>query len=165
MWTSDKTEFVVVYFLCVLSVHAQFMMCVIGSRIVLSDKIDFISISRMLAHERSSPPSSLSLPHLQPHQPLRSRCRSISTATIHRMRSMALWPKQPLLHFRVDDGDPKAPLPVLRACQCASMNGANFCVYHVGWEFMITRTLVIFTAAVWTVWSAVVSNKAQQDRQ
>ena len=37
----------------------------------------------------------LSLPHLQP---LRSRCRSINTAVIHRMRSMALWPKQPLQH-------------------------------------------------------------------
>ena len=38
----------------------------------------------------------LSLPHLQPHQLLRSRCRSINTATIHKMRTMALWPKQPL---------------------------------------------------------------------
>ena len=165
MWTSDKTEFVVVYFLCVLSVHAQFMMCVIGSRIVLSDKNRFSSPYHACLHMSVPLHLRLSLPHLQPHQPLRSRCRSISTATIHRMRSMALWPKQPLLHFRVDDGDPKAPLPVLGACQCASMNGANFCVYHVGWEFMITRTLVIFTAAVWTVWSAVVSNKALQDKQ
>ena len=39
---------------------------------------------------------SLSLPHPR-HLHLRSRCRSINTATIHRMRSMALWPKQPLL--------------------------------------------------------------------
>ena len=31
------------------------------------------------------------------HQPLRSRCRSKNTATIDRMRSMALWPKQLLL--------------------------------------------------------------------
>ena len=27
VWTSDQTEFVVVYFPCVVSVHAQFMMC------------------------------------------------------------------------------------------------------------------------------------------
>ena len=32
VWTSDQTEFVVVYFPCVVSEHAQFMMCVIGSR-------------------------------------------------------------------------------------------------------------------------------------
>ena len=38
----------------------------------------------------------LSLPYPR-HQPLRSRCRSINTATIHKMRSMALWSKQPLL--------------------------------------------------------------------
>ena len=29
----------------------------------------------------------LSLPHLQPHQPRRSRCRSMNTATIHKMRT------------------------------------------------------------------------------
>ena len=39
---------------------------------------------------------SLSLPCPR-HLHLRSRCRSINTAWIHRMRSMALWPKQPLL--------------------------------------------------------------------
>ena len=40
--------------------HSVAHMHLRGSRIVLSDKIDFISISRMVAHERSSLSSSLS---------------------------------------------------------------------------------------------------------
>ena len=39
---------------------------------------------------------SFSFPYPR-HLHLRSRCRSINTALIHRMKSMALWPKQPLL--------------------------------------------------------------------
>ena len=55
----------------------------------------FMSSTRHLCLRMSVPLHlRLSLLH---HQPLRSRCRSINTATNHRMRSMALWPKQPLL--------------------------------------------------------------------
>ena len=48
----------------------------------------------LLAHERST---FVCLFFILWHQPLRSRCRSKNTATIHRMSSMAVWPKQPLL--------------------------------------------------------------------
>ena len=75
-------------------------------KIVLSLQKDcFIAMSPMMSHAHSSsssclhmrvPPSSLSIRYPR-HQPLRSRCRSINTALIHRMRSMALWPKQHLL--------------------------------------------------------------------
>ena len=104
LWTSDQTEFVVVYFPCVVSLHAQFMMCVIGSRsqrIVICPKT-FISSPYHACLHTSVPHLWYPLPLLRPvhpAQPLRSCCRSMNPVhKIHRMRSMALWPKQPLLH-------------------------------------------------------------------
>ena len=68
----------------------------------------------------SVPPSSLS--HLQPHQPLIQCCRSINIALNHRMRSVALWPKQPLLQQHHSAGSRKATLPWF----CSLRAGAAF---------------------------------------
>ena len=80
-------------------------------RVVFAKRLFHLHVSPMMSHSRSSSssclhmsvqPSSLSLPYPR-HQPLRSRCRSINTAQIYRMRSMDLWPKQPLLQVTQRD--------------------------------------------------------------
>ena len=70
------------------------------SRLCRSYKTSPIAMSPMYAPVHSTCSHSHLLPRsIHQEQPLRSRCRSINTALINRMRSMALWPKQPLLHF------------------------------------------------------------------
>ena len=61
---------------------------------VAQDRVVFAKNILLLAHERSTFVSLSSSSSTSSTS--QSRCRSINTATIHRMRSMALWPKQPL---------------------------------------------------------------------
>ena len=98
-------------FFCTSSVEAcEFVSCevpdfetatrMIGSRVVLSDKIDFISTSTLFAPAHFSCSHSTHT-HLLPRslhqeQLLRSSCRSINPAKIHKMKSVALWLIQPL---------------------------------------------------------------------
>ena len=74
---------------CTCMAQDQDLICVLPKTFVSSTRHPCLHISVPL-HLR------LSLPHLQPHQPLRSRCRSRNTAKIHKMTSVALWLIQPL---------------------------------------------------------------------
>ena len=105
VWTSDQTEFVVVHFPCVVSVHAQFMttcmtqdfqVCVVRVKTRSSPCHPCLHLRTHLHPLACTWAFNFCLPIPQPHLHLRLRCRSTNTAKIHKMKSVAQWPIQPL---------------------------------------------------------------------
>ena len=106
VWTSDQTEFVVVHFPCVVSVHAQFMttcmtqdfqVCVVRVKTRSSPCHPCLHLRTHLHPLACTWAFNFCLPIPQPHLHLRLRCRSTNTAKIHKMKSVAQWPIQPPL--------------------------------------------------------------------